>query len=40
MARRRSYSKSPIPTILVYLGLAVGLVFAAFPVLWSANGAR
>ena len=34
MARRRSFSKSPIPTILVYLGLAVGLVFAGFPVLW------
>ena len=34
MARRRSYSKSPIPTALVYLGLAVGLVFATFPVLW------
>ena len=33
MARRRSFSKSPVPTILVYLGLMVGLVFAAFPVL-------
>lgn len=34
MARRRSFSRSPVPTILVYLGLAIGLVFAAFPVLW------
>ena len=34
MARRRSFSKSPVPTVLVYLGLAVGLVFAGFPILW------
>ena len=34
MARRRSFSKSPVPTMLVHLGLAVGLVFAGFPVLW------
>jgi multiple sugar transport system permease protein len=31
---RRSFSKSPVPTVLVYLGLAVGLVFAGFPILW------
>ena len=34
MARRRSFSKSPLPTLLVCLGLAAGLVFATFPVLW------
>ncbi len=34
MARRLSLSKSAAPTILVHLGLAVGLVFAGFPVLW------
>ena len=26
--------QDPVPTILTYLGLAVGLVFAAFPILW------
>ena len=31
---RRSFSKSRVPTLLVHLGLAVGLVFAGFPVLW------
>ena len=34
MARRRSSASPPLPTALVYLGLAVGLVFAGFPVLW------
>jgi multiple sugar transport system permease protein len=34
MARRRSFSKSPIPAVLVHIGLALGLVFAAFPVVW------
>src|SRR4051812_19229690 len=34
MARRHSFGKSLVPTILVYLGLAAGLVFAGFPVLW------
>src|SRR3954452_14125007 len=34
MARRLSFSKSAAPTILVHLGLAAGLVFAGFPVLW------
>ncbi|MFO1208874.1 MAG: carbohydrate ABC transporter permease [Amaricoccus sp.] len=33
-ARRRSFSKSKVPTILVHLGLLAGLVFAGFPVLW------
>jgi multiple sugar transport system permease protein len=31
---RRSYSKSAFPTILTYLGLVAGLVFAGFPILW------
>jgi multiple sugar transport system permease protein len=31
---RRSFEKSPFPTILVHVGLAIGLVFAAFPVVW------
>src|SRR6188768_1940324 len=31
---RRSFSKSAWPTVLVYVGLAFGLVFAGFPVLW------
>ena len=31
---RRSLSKYRLPTALIYLGLAVGLVFAAFPILW------
>lgn len=31
---RRSFSNSMMPTLLTYLGLAVGLVFAAFPILW------
>ena len=34
MAQQRSFSMSPVPAILVHLGLAAGLVFAAFPVLW------
>ena len=34
---RRSFSKSPLPTVLVYLGLAAGLVFAGFPVLWMSS---
>lgn len=31
---RRSFSNSMMPTVLTYLGLAVGLVFAAFPIVW------
>src|SRR3954452_6516752 len=34
MARRHSFGKSLVPTVLVHLGLAAGLVFAGFPVLW------
>ena len=31
---KRSFSNSALPTVLTYLGLAVGLVFAGFPILW------
>lgn len=31
---KRSFSKTPFPTALTYLGLLVGLVFAGFPILW------
>ena len=31
---RRSFGNSAMPAILIYLGLAVGLVFAAFPIVW------
>jgi multiple sugar transport system permease protein len=31
---KRSFTKSIWPTVLTYLGLAIGLVFAGFPVLW------
>lgn len=31
---RRSFSNSMLPVVLIHLGLAVGLVFAAFPILW------
>lgn len=31
---KRSLSHSMLPTVLTYLGLAVGLVFAGFPILW------
>ena len=31
---KRSFSNSALPAILTYLGLAAGLVFAGFPVLW------
>lgn len=34
MERRRHVRKSPVLAILVHLGLAAGLVFAGFPVLW------
>lgn len=34
MARRGSFRSTMLPTILVHLGLAAGLVFAGFPVLW------
>jgi multiple sugar transport system permease protein len=34
MTRRHSFGNSLVPTILVHLGLAAGLVFAGFPVLW------
>ena len=33
MTRRRP-RKSPWPTILTYAGLALGLAFAGFPILW------
>jgi multiple sugar transport system permease protein len=31
---KRSFSGAVLPTVLIYLGLAVGLVFAGFPILW------
>jgi multiple sugar transport system permease protein len=31
---KRSFSGVVLPTVLTYLGLAVGLVFAGFPILW------
>ena len=31
---RRSSRKSALPTVLTYLGLAAGLIFACFPILW------
>jgi multiple sugar transport system permease protein len=31
---RRSLSKSAVPTILIHIGLAAGLIFACFPILW------
>jgi multiple sugar transport system permease protein len=31
---RRSLSKTALPTVLTYLGLAAGLVFSGFPILW------
>lgn len=31
---RRSYNRSMTPTVLIHLGLAAGLVFACFPILW------
>ncbi len=31
---RRSFAKSPLPTVLTYLGLLGGLFFAGFPILW------
>jgi multiple sugar transport system permease protein len=31
---KRSLSRTLLPTALTYLGLAAGLVFAAFPILW------
>ena len=31
---KRSFSNSALPTMLTYLGLAAGLVFAGFPILW------
>jgi multiple sugar transport system permease protein len=31
---KRSFSGAVLPTVLTYLGLAVGLVFAGFPILW------
>lgn len=34
MAKKRSLSRTILPTLLTYLGLAVGLVFAGFPILW------
>ena len=30
----RTFKRSLLPTILTYLGLAAGLVFAGFPILW------
>lgn len=31
---KRSFTRSWLPTVLTYLGLAIGLVFATFPILW------
>ena len=31
---KRSFKSSALPTILTYLGLAVGLVFSTFPIVW------
>ncbi|TCL92405.1 carbohydrate ABC transporter membrane protein 2 (CUT1 family) [Rhizobium sp. PP-WC-2G-219] len=31
---KRSSSRSILPTVLTYIGLALGLVFAGFPILW------
>ena len=31
---KRSFKKTVLPTLLTYIGLAVGLVFAGFPILW------
>lgn len=31
---RKSFSKTPLPMLLTYLGLLVGLAFAGFPILW------
>ncbi|MGO4114128.1 carbohydrate ABC transporter permease [Rhizobium ruizarguesonis] len=31
---KRSFKNSVLPTILTYLGLAIGLVFSAFPIVW------
>ncbi|ESX65290.1 MULTISPECIES: carbohydrate ABC transporter permease [unclassified Mesorhizobium] len=34
MAKRSSFKNTVLPTVLTYLGLAAGLVFAGFPILW------
>jgi multiple sugar transport system permease protein len=31
---KRSFSKTLLPTALIYFGLAIGLAFAGFPILW------
>lgn len=31
---KRSLSRTMLPTVLTYFGLAIGLVFAGFPILW------
>ena len=31
---KRSFTRSWLPTVLTYLGLAIGLVFATFPIVW------
>ena len=31
---KRSFTNALLPTLLTYLGLAIGLVFAGFPILW------
>ncbi|PKA45211.1 carbohydrate ABC transporter permease (plasmid) [Rhizobium sullae] len=31
---KRSFKNTVLPTILTYIGLAIGLVFAAFPIVW------
>lgn len=31
---KRSFKNSALPTLLTYVGLAIGLVFAAFPIVW------
>ncbi|MEO5614331.1 MAG: carbohydrate ABC transporter permease [Cypionkella sp.] len=31
---KKSFSKTPLPMLLTYLGLLLGLAFAGFPILW------
>ena len=31
---KRSLGRTVLPTALTYVGLAIGLVFAVFPILW------
>ncbi|MET3614068.1 multiple sugar transport system permease protein [Rhizobium aquaticum] len=34
MAKRSSFKRSVLPTLLIYVGLLAGLAFATFPILW------